>query len=138
MGTSKTREQQVPIIDALVNNNEGQFQVNVPNRGILHGLPDDLVVEIPAVINQKGIRPLAVSQLPAKIMLELIYPEWLQAERMLLAMKTGDRSIPLWELLENHLTGSYDQALGMLETLLAQQGNEAMDAYFRWPLNWSE
>jgi alpha-galactosidase len=138
IGTTKTREQQVPIIDALVNNNEGQFQVNVPNQGVLHGLPDDLVVEVPAVINQKGIRPMVVSQLPAKLMLQQIYPEWLHAERMLLAMKTGDRSMLLWELLENHLTESYDQALGTLEALLAQEGNEQMDTYFRWPPNWKE
>ncbi|MGC9347519.1 MAG: alpha-glucosidase AglA [Anaerolineae bacterium] len=136
VGATKTDEQQVPIIDALVNDNEGQFQVNVPNNGVLHGLPDDLVVEVPAVINQKGVRTMHVSQLPPKIMLEQIMPEWLNAERMLLAMETGDRSILLWELLDNHLTSSYDQAYETLEALLEQEGNEEMNAYFQWPENW--
>ena len=53
-GAKKTREQQVPIIDGLVNDNEGQFQVNVPNRGALEGVPEDVVVEVPAVVNKKG------------------------------------------------------------------------------------
>ena len=69
-GSQKTREQQVPIIDGLVNNNEGYFQVNVPNYGALPGVPDDVVVEVPALVNQKGIQPIRVDPLPEKIMYE--------------------------------------------------------------------
>ncbi len=135
-GTSKTTEQQVPIIDGLVNNNEGQFQVNVPNRGVIEGLPDDVVVEVPAIVNQKGIQPIHVTPLPPKIMLEQILPMWLGMERSLLALKTGDRSILLWNVLDNHQTRSYDQAVAVLEDLLATEGNEVMSEYFRWPSNW--
>ena len=39
-------------------------------------------------------------------------------------------------LLDNHLTGSYDQAMAVLEDLLAMEGNEGMNEYFRWPENW--
>src|SRR3954468_23001408 len=70
IGTEKTREQQVPIIDALVNNNAGFFQVNVPNYGALAGVADDVVVEVPAYIDRTGIQPLRVQPLPKKIMLE--------------------------------------------------------------------
>ena len=135
-GTSKTTEQQVPIIDGLVNNNEGQFQVNVPNRGVIEGLPDDVVVEVPAIVNQKGIQPIHVTPLPPKIMLEQILPMWLGMERSLLALKTGDRSILLWNVLDNHQTRSYDQAVAVLEDLLATEGNEEMNEYFKWPSNW--
>jgi len=135
-GTSKTTEQQVPIIDGLVNNNEGQFQVNVPNRGVIEGLPDDVVVEVPAIVNQKGIQPIHVTPLPPKIMLEQILPMWLGMERSLLALKTGDRSILLWNVLDNHQTRSYDRAVAVLEDLLATEGNEEMNEYFKWPSNW--
>ena len=47
----KTREQQVPIIDALTNDVAGTFQINVPNRGALPGVADDVVTEIPAIID---------------------------------------------------------------------------------------
>ena len=57
-GAEKTREQHVPIIDGLVNDNEGQFQVNVPNHGALPGLPDDVAVKVPAIVNVKGIQPI--------------------------------------------------------------------------------
>jgi len=78
VGREKTREQIVPIMDGLVNNNEGVFQVNVPNRGALEGIPDDVVVEVPAVVNQKGIQPLRVGSLPQKIMYGHILPDWLE------------------------------------------------------------
>jgi len=135
-GSTGTREQQVPIIDGLVNNNEGQFQVNVPNRGALEGVPDDVVVELPAIVNQKGIQPIHVGTLPPKIMLEQILPEWLDMERDLLAFKTADRSMLLWNVLESHQTRSYDQAVEVLEDLLEMEGHQEMAEHYRFPDTW--
>jgi alpha-galactosidase len=118
MGTDKTKEQIVPIMDGLVNNNEGYFQVNVPNRGALAGIPDDVVVEVPAIVNQKGIQPVHVGSLPPKVMFEQILPDWLETERELLAFKTGDRSILLHGVLQHHQTRNYDQALAVLDELM--------------------
>ncbi len=118
IGTETTREQIVPIIDGLVNNHEGYFQVNVPNHGALTGLPDDLVVEVPAIVNQKGIQPVRVGSLPPKIMIEQILPDWLETERELLAFKTGDRSMLLHGMLNHHQTKSYDQAVALLDELM--------------------
>lgn len=132
-GSQKTREQQVPIIDGLVNNNEGYFQVNVPNYGALPGVPDDVVVEVPALVNQKGIQPIRVDPLPEKIMYEQILPEWLDMERELLAFKTGDRTMLLWNVLESQQTQSYDQAVGVLEELLAMSGHEEMNGHYHYP-----
>jgi alpha-galactosidase len=129
-GSDKTEEQIVPIIDALVNDNEGQFQVNVPNRGALEGVPDDVVVEVPAIVSKRGVQPLHVGALPPKVMLECILPHWLDMERNLLAFKTGDRSILLWNALDSHQTRSYDQAVAVLEDLLAMDGHEEMNAHF--------
>jgi len=135
-GSTRTREQQVPIIDGLVNDHEDQFQVNVPNHGALEGLPDDVVVEVPALVNKRGIQPIHVGSLPPKVMLEHIMPDWLDMERSLLAFKTGDRSMLLWNVLDSHQTRSYDQAVAVLEDLLAMEGNEEMAAYFKFPANW--
>jgi alpha-galactosidase len=118
MGTDKTKEQIVPIMDGLVNNNEGYFQVNVPNRGALEGIPDDVVVEVPAIVNQKGIQPVHVGSLPPKVMFEQILPDWLETERELLAFKAGDRSALLHGVLQHHQTRSYDQAVAILDELM--------------------
>jgi len=90
-GSTRTLEQIVPIIDGLVNDHEGQYQVNVPNRGALEGVPDDVVVEVPAIVSMKGIQPIKVGSLPPKIMFECILPHWLEMERNLLSFKIGDR-----------------------------------------------
>ena len=135
-GTERTREQQVPIIDALANDVRGKFQVNVPNRGALPGVEEDVVVEVPAVIDGEGIRPLRLEPLPKKIMLEQVLPEILRMERGLEAYRTGDRSMLLWGALENHQTRSYEQAWAALEELLEQPANRELAEHFRYP--WAE
>jgi alpha-galactosidase len=135
-GKKMTGEQIVPIMDALVNDNRGEFQVNVPNYGALAGIPDDVVVEVPAIIDRKGIQPLRVGTLPAKILLEHVLPEWLDVERQLEAFKTGDRSMLLWGVLNGHQTRSYDQAVSVLDDLLAMEGHEELVEFFQYPPNW--
>ncbi|MBN1890319.1 MAG: hypothetical protein JW850_20160, partial [Thermoflexales bacterium] len=71
------------------------------------------------IVNQKGIQPVRVGSLPPKIMLEQILPDWLETERTLLAFKTGDRSVLLYDVLQNHQTRSYDQAVAILDELVA-------------------
>jgi alpha-galactosidase len=136
LGQTKTHEQQVPIIDGLVNDVQGEFQVNVPNFGALPGVADDVVVEVPAIVNKKGIQPIRVPPLPPKIMLTQILPHVLSMERTLLALKTRDRSLLLWNLLEAQETHAYAQAEAVLEGILQQPYNRAMDEYYQWPQGW--
>src|SRR5205085_902886 len=79
----KTREQQVPIIDALTNNTGGFFQVNVPNQGVVPGIPDDVVAEMSAWIDATGIHGVRPTPLPRKIMLEQTWPAIIEMEREL-------------------------------------------------------
>jgi len=132
-GGTKTREQHTMIIDGLANNVEQQVQVNVPNHGALAGIPDNVAVEVPAIVNVKGIQPLRVKPLPQKIMLEQILPEWLEMERSLLAFKTRDRSILLYGVLQNHQTRSYQEAFSALEEVLNAPGNEDANRFWKYP-----
>lgn len=117
-GAERTREQQVPIIDALTNNVEGRFQVNWPNRGVIDGIPDDVVAEFQAIIDSTGVHPIKPTPLPKKIMLEQVLPYWLDMERTLEAYKTGDRSMLLWNVLQSHQTRSYEQAVELLDAVM--------------------
>ncbi|NLS77393.1 MAG: alpha-glucosidase/alpha-galactosidase [Chloroflexi bacterium] len=132
-GAQKTREQHVPIIDGLVNNHEGQFQVNVRNEGALAGVAADVAVEVPAIVNAKGVQPLRVKPLPPKVMVNCILPNVLSMERTLLGLKTGDRAQLLLDVLESHHTRSYDQAVAVLEDVLAMPGYEEMAKHYRYP-----
>jgi alpha-galactosidase len=129
-GTTPTREQQVPIIDALTNNAAGRFQVNVPNRGILDGIPDDVVVEGQAIIDATGIHQLKPTPLPRKVMLEQVLPFWLDMERNLEAYRTGDRSMLLFNALNNHQTRRYEQAVEVVQDLLAMPDHAELREHY--------
>lgn len=141
-GDKMTHEQHIPIMNGLVNNVEGQFQVNVPNHGVLPGIPDDVAVEVPAIVNKKGIQPVRVPPLPKKIMLECIYPDWLSMERTLEAVLSGDKSMMLHGVLEAKETKSYEHGVEVLEALFNIEPNEPMahvediNEHFSWPENW--
>ena len=142
-GDQMTHEQHIPIMNGLVNNVEGQFQVNVPNCGALPGIPDDVAVEVPAIVNKKGIQPLRVPPLPKKIMLACIYPDWLNMERTLEAVLSGDKSMMLFGVLESKETKSYEHGLETLDALFNIEPNEPMkyvediNEHFDWPKNWA-
>ena len=121
-----TTEELVPIIDALANNHRGEFQVNVPNRGAIENLPDDVVVEVPAVVNGWGIQPIQVGRLPARIVLYALMPKILEMERRLEAFRSGDRKMLLGELLWDHRTRTLEQAEETLEALMALPFNRPM------------
>jgi alpha-galactosidase/6-phospho-beta-glucosidase family protein len=141
-GDLGTTEQHIPIIDALVNDNEYRAQVNVINNGALPGIPDDVAVEVPAIVNKVGIQPLRVAPLPPKVMLERILPVWLSMEHTLEALKSGDMSMLLYGILDNHQTRSYDQAVEVLQALIDIEPNEPMayiediHDHYTWPANW--
>ncbi len=125
-GTERTREQHVGIIDALANNVEGRFQINWPNRGVIDGLPDDVVAEFHALIDAAGVHPIKPKRLPRKVMLEQVLPFWLDMERTLEAYRGGDRSMLLWNILQSHQTRSYEQAVEVLQALLNDPDHAAM------------
>ncbi len=124
-------EQIVPIIDSLVNDKPGSYQVNVPNDGALRAIPDNVVVEVPAIIDGKGVRPLAVGWLPETVMLGVMWPRWLQMERALAAYLTGDPGYLMQRLLADHRTKTLEQAEEALEALLRSPGNQRMARRYR-------
>jgi alpha-galactosidase len=123
-------EQIVPIIDALVNDRRGYFVVNVPNRGALEGLPDDVVVEVPAMVDGRGIRPTLVGRLPERVMLGAIYPQWLAMERRLAGFRTGDPRFLMQVLLSEQRTRSWEHAEEVLDAMMRMPGNEAMAHHY--------
>jgi 6-phospho-beta-glucosidase len=57
----------IDVIDAIVNDTGANWPVNVPNRGTLPGFPDDLVVEVPAVVDRGGAHPIGQPPLPRRV-----------------------------------------------------------------------
>jgi alpha-galactosidase len=123
-------EQHVPIIGALVNDNEGKFQVNVPNRGALEGFRDDVVVEVPAMVSGRGVQPLH-GALPRHLTLHILRTRILAMELGLEAFLTGSRNVLLNTILSDHRTRSHEQAQTVMQDLLALPFNRALRDHFK-------
>jgi alpha-galactosidase/6-phospho-beta-glucosidase family protein len=79
---AKSREQIVPIMDALTNDVAGDCQVNIPNNGLIAGLPDDIVVEVPAHLSRRGVEGVPIGRMPESVMVQVLLPRLVQAERV--------------------------------------------------------
>ena len=56
------------IMESVVSNEKVWLEaVNVPNKGAIPNLPDDMVVELPAYCDANGIQPLAMKPMPEGI-----------------------------------------------------------------------
>lgn len=116
--TEKTKETNVSIIDALVNDKPGIFQVNIPNRGSIPGIAGDVVVEIPALVSGAGIQGLVMDDLPKRIMFHL-QEGIIHMERCLEAYISGDKEMLIEVTLANRQTNTIEQATGVLEELMS-------------------
>jgi 6-phospho-beta-glucosidase len=57
----------IDVMDAIFNDRKEVWPVNVPNRGAISDLPDDLVVEVPGFVDRNGVAPLTSGPLPAHV-----------------------------------------------------------------------
>ena len=108
----------VPVIDALANDRQGIFQVNVPNRGALPGIADDVVVEVPALVSRGGIQPLRLDPLPRRLLNRVLTPKILEMELNLEVYQTGDARAWFHQLMFDHRTRSPEQAITAMQAVL--------------------
>ncbi len=127
-----SREQHIKIIDAIANDKETIFQLNIPNSGCIKGIPDDVLVEIPAVASGGGIRGCMIGNMPPRIMHNVLVPRWVRMENILEAYLTGDRRPLLLSLLDDPRTRSYEQARGLIDILFDQPWNEEAAKHYKW------
>ncbi len=125
-------KQIVPIINALVNDVEGVFQVNIPNRGsILPGFPEDLVIECQGVVDASGIHGVTVPPLPHKLMISAMLPRWQRAELVVEAVRKTDYDLLLLALLYDPRTHSPKQAEILLSEWLSDPRNKRLAELFK-------
>jgi len=58
----------VQIVTTIATNRTQEFHVNIPNRGCITNLPHGAIVEVPALVDRSGIRPLCMGDLPKGVM----------------------------------------------------------------------
>ena len=113
--------------------------VNIANNGAIEGIPDDVVVEIPAVVSGRGVQGLRVGRLPEPVTLYL-NSAVVGMEYLLSAYLTGSRNMLAASFLndpcsrasmmrgEPWLIGSLEEAMKRTDELLAS--DEKLAAHF--------
>jgi 6-phospho-beta-glucosidase len=105
------------LVTSLLTGDAAHHYVDVRNNGTIVGLPDEAVVEVPALVDFTGAHPVEVPPL-APEMLGLVQAVTAYEILTIEAAKTGDRRVALRALLANPLVGQWELAVPLLDALL--------------------
>lgn len=124
-------EQHIPIINGLENDVESRIFPNVRNNGVIDGIPDEVVVEIPAKVDSEGVHPVDIEPpIPSRIKKMYIRPRILRMEWALEAFNSGDRDVLEEVLIRDPRTKSYEQVQNVWEDILNLPFNKEMKKHY--------
>jgi alpha-galactosidase len=111
-------EDVMEIISAMITHEPKIAAVNVPNHGVVEGLPDSAIVEVSALVDGGGIQPMQAGALPAGVLRTL--NGWVSQQELVVdAAVNGDRQAALQAMLADPQITSVDQAKAILDEFLA-------------------
>ncbi|GAA4361624.1 family 4 glycosyl hydrolase [Angustibacter luteus] len=106
------------LVTSLLTGDGAHHYVDIRNEGTIEGLPDEAVVEVPAVVDRHGAHPVPVPPLPPE-MLGLVQAVTAYEVLAGQAARTGDRDVALRALVAHPLVRQWDLAVDLLDDLLA-------------------
>jgi alpha-galactosidase len=116
-----TGELAIPIMEALACGNQQSLDaVNIPNRGLIPNLPDDMIVEVPAEADADGLRPVRMEPLPEAIA-AMIRLQGSISQLLVEALAEGSKTKLRQAVLLEPTVNSYRAAMEMVDELLALQ-----------------
>lgn len=107
----------VGLLGTIANDARDIYIVNVPNRGCLPELPYEKIVEVPAVVDGSGARPLAMGNMPVSVR-GLIQSVAAYEELTVDAALSGSRREALDALSCHPLVGSRETAWHLLDAYM--------------------
>jgi alpha-galactosidase len=118
-----TDERVVPIIEGVLTDS-GQYElsVNIPNDGIIENLPQDIVVECPATVDNSGVHGVKVGRMPSGLA-ALMRTQATVQDLTVEAALTGSKKKALEALLADPEVGSLNSAEKMLDEIMQLQGD---------------
>jgi alpha-galactosidase len=111
------------LIEGVATGAERNLPMNLPNRGQVGNLPDDVVVECIGVTGASGVRPRDTAHV-GSVLGEYLRRITTSQELTVEAALTGDRTRVLEAMLTDQLAGHlpYEQVVTMTDELLAATG----------------
>ncbi|SHH52467.1 alpha-glucosidase AglA [Thermosipho atlanticus] len=124
-------EQHVPFIDSIVNNKKQRLIVNIPNNGVIEGIANDVIVEIPALVDSTGIHPEKIEpKLSERIIKFYLQPRIVRMEIAVEAFLTGDFNLLKEFLFRDPRTKNEEQVEGVLNEILNLPENTEMRKHY--------
>ena len=114
-------ERVIPMIEGILSNSgQRELSVNLPNEGIIDNLPQDLVVECPAIVDRNGVHGVKVGRMPSGLA-GLMKNQATVQDLTVQAALTGSKQKALEALLANPIVDSLSSAENMLDEILRVQ-----------------
>jgi alpha-galactosidase len=112
---------EVPMIEGIVtDSHHEELAVNVPNEGLIDSLPADMVVEVPATVDRRGVHGMKLGGLP-KGFGGLLSNQVAVNDLTVEAALTGSREMALQALLVDPVVDNVEAAEKTLDTMLDLQ-----------------
>ncbi len=114
-------ERVIPIIEGILTDSQHEeLAVNVPNDGLIENLSQDLVVEVPGMIDKEGVHGVKFGMFPKGIA-GLLNNQVAVHDVTVEAAMTGSRELALQALLVDPIVDSLRGAEQMLDLMLELQ-----------------
>lgn len=127
----RSREQAIPLIESICYDVPRVLFCNISNkRRLMPQLPDDLAVEVPALVSRRGIDGLAPAPLPPGVVAQIQRDRVGPVTTELAAYENADRDLLESLVLMDPWTRSLEQARTVVEQIMALPGNESMADYY--------
>ncbi len=111
----------IPMIEAIAFDRKTDIKaVNVPNRGMIPGLYEDMVVELPAYVDGEGIHTRPMEALPA-VITEMIRVQGTIHKLVIEAYAEQSRRKLLQALLIDPTVSSYHNAVALIDEMCELQ-----------------
>ena len=118
-GMRNTHSEGAAELIAAIAGNENYYDeaVNIPNNGAIANLPDETVVEVPALVSGLGINGISLGAMPAPFA-EMLRREASLVEMVVDTAVTGNRHLALQTLMLDPMINDIGRARAILEEYL--------------------
>jgi 6-phospho-beta-glucosidase len=111
----------ISLLSAIHNDKQEIHTVNVLNKGAIMDVPDDAVIEVNAIIDRRGARPLVVGRLPESV--KSLVTNIKHYERLAIeSIVNQDKNLALQALIAHPLVQDAEKAIAVLDEL--EQANK--------------
>jgi alpha-galactosidase/6-phospho-beta-glucosidase family protein len=126
-------EQHIPFINALINDKQTRLILNVENKDIIKGIPKDIVVEVPVIVDKQGLHPQTLNpNLNSRIAEYFLVPKIMRMKMALEAYITGDLMILEEFLVRDPRTKSHKQIKDVLDEIMNLSFNQEIKDHFKY------